>query len=211
VPADENAESRASSTSGNMRAMQTRKAKLSRSFITLLTAVALAGCGEVVETGKPAESPEQPTADDQKDWPDLEEEDAEYGSDTTDMGGGMEDDGASADVDDEVGDDGKVGKPQGRSRDLTEIANLVKARRDPVRACYERALKKHPGLKGKMVIHFVLDPEGKVKSATLNRERSKITEKEVVNCAIDVIKEIKFPASDKGMETEVNYPYDFNP
>ena len=32
-----------------------------------------------------------------------------------------------------------------------------------------------------------------------------------VDCAIKVIKAIKFPASPKGMVTEVNYPYDLNP
>ena len=192
--------------------MHTRKAKLTRSFVTLLTAVALAGCGEVVETGKPAESPEQPTADDQKDWPDLDDEGgAEGAADFGDTGDDMGDEGMGAEADDGDEVDGKVAKPKGKSRDLTEIANLVKARRDPVRACYERALKKHPGLKGKMVIHFELDPEGKVTKAELNQERSKVTVKEVVDCAIKVIKEIQFPASDKGMVTEVNYPYDFNP
>jgi len=196
--------------------MHTRKAKLTRSFVTLLTAIALAGCGEVVETGEPAKSPEQPTPDDQKDWPDLDEEGEGAGGDmddgdAADTGGDLEDDGAGAGDDDGTDDDGKVAKPKGRSRDLTEIANLVKARRDPVRACYERALKKNPGLKGKMVIHFELDPEGKVTKAFVNQERSKITTKEIVDCAIKVIKEIKFPASDKGMFTEVNYPYDFNP
>ncbi len=195
--------------------MHTRKAKLTRSSVLLLTAIALAGCGEVVETGEPAKSPEQPTADDQKDWPDLGDEGegggADEGGDAADTGGDVDDEGAGAEADDGSEDDGKVAKPKGRSRDLTEIANLVKARREPVRACYERALKKHPELKGKLVIHFELDPDGKVTKAELNRERSKITAKEVVDCAIKVIKEINFPASEKGMVTEVNYPYDLNP
>jgi hypothetical protein len=188
--------------------MHTRKAKLTCSFVALLTAIALAGCGEVVETGKPAKSPESPTADDQKDWPDLDEE---GDVDSADTGGDVDDEGMDEVDDDGAEDDGKVAKPKGGSRDLTEIANLVKARRDPVRACYERALKRHPGLKGKMVIHFELDPEGKVTKAELNQQRSKITVKEVVDCAIKVINEIKFPASEKGMVTEVNYPYDLNP
>ena len=204
--------SRAPATSSNMPAMHTRKAKLTGSFIALLTALASSGCGEVVETGEPAKSPEQQRApDDAKDWPDIEDEGEGSGSEAADTSGDTEDEGASVDADASAEDDGKVAKPKGGSRDLTEIANLVKARREPVRACYERALKKHPGLKGKMVIHFELDPEGKVNNASLNAERSKITVKEIVDCAIKVIKEIKFPASEKGMVTEVNYPYDLNP
>ncbi len=31
------------------------------------------------------------------------------------------------------------------------------------------------------------------------------------NCAVAVIKKIKFPPSSRGMETTINYPYTFNP
>ena len=57
----------------------------------------------------------------------------------------------------------------------------------------------------------VLDPEGKVKEAVLNVEKSEVKSPDVVNCAVEVIKKIKFPPSSRGMESTINYPFTFNP
>jgi TonB family protein len=98
-------------------------------------------------------------------------------------------------------------------RDLTQIQAIVgsEQNRKPVRACYEKAQKELPELKGMMTIKFVLDPDGNVKTAELVPERSEIKSPDVAKCAIDVIKSLKFPKSSKGMETTVNYPYNFKP
>jgi hypothetical protein len=97
------------------------------------------------------------------------------------------------------------------ARSMEVIAAVVKAHRQQARDCYEKALKQVPGLKGDLVIHFTLRPNGKVKEATLNRERSTITDPSVVNCVIDVIKSLEYPKSSKGFESSVNYPFNFNP
>jgi outer membrane biosynthesis protein TonB len=97
------------------------------------------------------------------------------------------------------------------TRSIEVIADLIKAQRDPVRACYDKARKDLPTLQGDMVIHFVLNPEGKIKEINLNVERSTLKSPAVVDCAIKVIKGIKFPASSRGMDTTVNYPYNLNP
>lgn len=97
------------------------------------------------------------------------------------------------------------------ARSMEVIAAVVKAHRQQARDCYEKALKQVPGLKGDLVIHFTLKPNGKVKEATLNRERSTITEPSVVSCVIDVIKSLEYPRSSKGFESSVNYPFNFNP
>jgi hypothetical protein len=94
---------------------------------------------------------------------------------------------------------------------MESITSLVKARRKGARACYERALSQVPGLKGNLVIHFVVKPNGQVKHAELNAERSTITEASVVSCVVDVVMAIEFPRSSKGLETTVNYPFNFNP
>jgi hypothetical protein len=86
----------------------------------------------------------------------------------------------------------------------------VKENRKPVRECFDKAKKDLPDLKGDMVIHFVVDPEGKVKKADLNQERSTLKSPAVVDCAIKVIQGIKFPASSRGMDTTVNYPFNLN-
>lgn len=99
----------------------------------------------------------------------------------------------------------------GDSRTTDSIATLVKAHRKEARDCYEKALKQIPGLKGDVVIHFTLKPSGEVKQAELNEERSTIREASVSTCVIGVIRAIPFPKSSKGLETTVNYPFNFNP
>lgn len=95
------------------------------------------------------------------------------------------------------------------TRTMEVIAQIVKDNRKPVRDCVDKAKKDLPDLKGDMIINFVIDPEGKVKKAELNQERSNLKSPAVVDCAIGVIKGIKFPPSSRGMDTTVNYPYNF--
>lgn len=97
------------------------------------------------------------------------------------------------------------------TRTMDVIGKLVKDNRQPVRDCYEKARKELPSLQGDLVIHFVLDPEGKVKLIEVNQQRSTLKAAAVADCAIKTIKTISFPASSRGMETEVNYPYNFKP
>jgi hypothetical protein len=99
----------------------------------------------------------------------------------------------------------------GDTRNTDTIAALVKAHRKEARDCYEKALTQIPGLKGDVVIHFTLKPNGEVKQAELNEQRSTIREASVSSCVIDVIRAIPFPRSSKGRETTVNYPFNFNP
>jgi hypothetical protein len=91
------------------------------------------------------------------------------------------------------------------------VQKMVMEQRATVRKCYEDALKELPGLHGDLVIHFVLDPEGKVKKAELNQEQSTLKSPKVTECAINVIKGIKFPPSSRGMQSEINYPFNLNP
>jgi outer membrane biosynthesis protein TonB len=96
------------------------------------------------------------------------------------------------------------------TRTMEVIAQIVKDNRKPVRDCFDKAKKDLPDLKGDMVIHFVVDPEGKVKKAELNQERSTIKSPVVVDCSIKILQGIKFPPSSRGMDTTVNYPFNFN-
>jgi hypothetical protein len=100
---------------------------------------------------------------------------------------------------------------EGDSRTTESIAAVVKTHRKEARDCYEKALKQTPGLKGDLVIHFTLKPSGEVKQAELNEERSTIRQAMVSTCVIGVIRAIAFPKSSKGLETTVNYPFNFNP
>ena len=97
------------------------------------------------------------------------------------------------------------------ARTLEVVGKIVKDNRQLVRDCYDAQRKKDPTLKGSLTIHFVIDPEGYVMSAELNKERSEIQSPEVADCAIRLIKGLKFPPSSRGMETVVNYPFDLQP
>jgi len=103
--------------------------------------------------------------------------------------------------------DGKA--PETRTMDV--IRKLVMDNRKAARKCYEDARLNDKNLKGDVVIHFVLNPEGKVKSAELNQERSTLKDPKVVDCVIGVIKSIPFPKSSRAMETSANYPFNFTP
>lgn len=97
------------------------------------------------------------------------------------------------------------------TRTMEVIQKVVKDQRQPVRDCYEKARKELPSLQGELVIHFTLDPEGKVKAIEVNQQRTTLKSPVVSDCAIKVIRGLPFPPSSRGMETEVNYPYNFKP
>ncbi len=97
------------------------------------------------------------------------------------------------------------------TRTMEVIRKLVMDNRKAARKCYEDARKDLKDLQGNLVIHFVLDPDGKVKAADLNQERSTLKSPAVVSCVIGVIKSIQFPKSSRAMETSANYPFNFTP
>jgi len=99
--------------------------------------------------------------------------------------------------------------PETRTMDV--IRKLVMDNRKAARKCYDDARKEQKDLKGDVVIHFVLDPEGKVKLAELNQERSTLKAPAVTECVLGVIRGIKFPKSSRAMETSTNYPFNFTP
>jgi len=98
------------------------------------------------------------------------------------------------------------------TRTVEVITKVIKGHRAEIRQqCYEPARKDLPSLQGDMVIHLVIDPAGKVKTAELNLERSTLKAAAVVDCATKLLKGIDFPPSSRGLETVVNYPFNFMP
>jgi len=95
------------------------------------------------------------------------------------------------------------------TRTTEAIRQVIIDHRKPFRDCYEKAVKELPSLRGTMTLHFVLDPEGKIKQADLNVERSDLKSPQVADCSIAILKSLKFPESSRGMDTTVNYPFDF--
>lgn len=97
------------------------------------------------------------------------------------------------------------------SRGKDEIQATIAANRDRVRACYDAALANNPGIAGDLVVGFVINPDGSVKSAEVNWSESELHIPELDSCAIDVLRNLKFPPSSRGLESKVNYPFNFKP
>jgi TonB family protein len=97
------------------------------------------------------------------------------------------------------------------ARGKGEIQAVLAANRDKVRACYDAALKNNPGIHGDLVVAFVINPDGSVKSAEVNWSESEIHVPELDSCAVEVVRGLKFPPSSRGLESKVNYPFNFNP
>jgi TonB family protein len=94
---------------------------------------------------------------------------------------------------------------------MDDVRAVVAGNRDAFRACYDKSLKTHPGIKGRFMLKFVVNPDGSVKSAESDVAKSEIHASDLESCAVGVLKGLKFPPSKKGMESTVNYPFDFNP
>lgn len=104
------------------------------------------------------------------------------------------------------------GKPSGEpGRTPADIKTIIQLRRDEARACYDKGLESHPGIEGDLTIKWTIDPQGNVTDAAVDTSRSQILEPSVGQCVVDVIKKIKFAASQKGYETRASYPFNFHP
>ncbi len=101
-----------------------------------------------------------------------------------------------------------AGEP-GRSKD--DIRNIVNDRRPEARACYDAALKSHPGIQGNIAIKWVIDPKGNVTDISVDPSGTTIREESVGTCIVGVIKKIKFNESAKRLETHATYPFNFKP
>lgn len=135
--------------------------------------------------------------------------DAGIGTTTTEVGDG----GAGVLLSPVADDGGKVGKKGGEpGRGVEDVRMAILAKvRDKARACYDKALKAHPGIAGDLVIQWVIDPHGKVKDVELDTARSQIVEPEVVKCITPLISDLEFSPSQKGVETQTSYPFNFRP
>lgn len=92
-----------------------------------------------------------------------------------------------------------------------DIINAVVARhRSEIRSCYESALQRNPGLRGKVVMAFNIQPNGIVSSAST--KESTLGDASLENCIASKIKTWIFPKPEAPVVTEVSaYPFYLNP
>lgn len=106
-------------------------------------------------------------------------------------------------------------KPNATDRDpgrsQQDLITIIHSHRDEARACYDAALKTHPGLEGNLDITWKLDPKGAVVETGVDDSKSDIHDAGVVKCIGDVIRKIPWAASPRGFETRAHYPFNFHP
>ncbi len=90
------------------------------------------------------------------------------------------------------------------------INEVVQRHRSEIRACYDAALQRNPGLRGKVVVAFNIAPNGIVQSA--NVKESTIGDSALGSCIIARVKSWIFPKPEAPVVTEVSaYPFYMNP
>ena len=92
--------------------------------------------------------------------------------------------------------------------DSAAIARVVRGRMRMVRDCYERELKRDPGLAGKIEIEFTIGEDGKVEEAYVSNNA--MGSDAVGACIVGRIRRWRFPQPDGGSVT-VNFPFIFTP
>ncbi|MBL8953333.1 MAG: AgmX/PglI C-terminal domain-containing protein [Myxococcaceae bacterium] len=91
--------------------------------------------------------------------------------------------------------------------DKEAVAKVVNSHLQEVRACYERALLKDPGLAGKIVLEWGISTTGTVTSA--KTKSSSMKNASVEGCIMTSLKTWKFPPA-KGGNVVISYPFMFN-
>ena len=91
--------------------------------------------------------------------------------------------------------------------DRDAIRRVVQANIKQIKACYERALNKDPGLYGKISIQWTIGPGGRVLEAST--KTTTMNSPEVENCAVNRLKTWKFPEPPADQVAVVSYPFVF--
>lgn len=93
------------------------------------------------------------------------------------------------------------------SLDKRIIQKVVRQHSGELRACYEKELAKVKGLNGRVVVVWIISPQGAVSKALV--KESTIKNKAVENCVVNSIKFWRFPVPKGGGMVQIEYPFVF--
>ena len=85
------------------------------------------------------------------------------------------------------------------------IQKVVRQHSGELRACYEKELNKIKGLNGRVVLYWLISPQGSVTKALV--KESTIKNKNVENCVANSVKYWRFPAPKGGGIVAIEYPF----
>lgn len=95
----------------------------------------------------------------------------------------------------------------GKTISAAQVKAVVKAKMPQVRACYEKELKKHDGLRGKVVMSWTIHGSGKVSGVRVVRNTTRNST--MVPCMIRAVAGWRFPKAQAPFDVE--YPFVFKP
>jgi outer membrane biosynthesis protein TonB len=90
------------------------------------------------------------------------------------------------------------------------IDKQLKSAGPAIQACYERALKTKPELRGTVDINFVVAPDGKVAHANVNESDDALSDTPTLDCILAEIRKLTFPEPNGG-RVFINYPLRLEP
>lgn len=90
----------------------------------------------------------------------------------------------------------------------TEVELVLKQRMSLFMRCYQRELQRDPGLKGTVVVRFVIDRDGTIRHSHLRA--TSLHNPVVEECVVDEVDETRFPRPSGGTVI-VSYPFNFQP
>ncbi len=93
--------------------------------------------------------------------------------------------------------------------DASKVAAAIRRRLAGIKRCYESELRNNPGLKGKVVVQFVIQVSGTVTNvrATTNTTGSA----SVAGCVTGIIRRLRFRPGPEGGSVTFEYPFVFAP
>lgn len=103
-----------------------------------------------------------------------------------------------------------VGTPEVRGQlDREIIQRVIREHRREIRACYEGELQRNTSLEGRVVVAFVISPDGAVAGSRITE--SSLNNSAVENCVATRVRQWRFPEPRGGGTVNVNYPFVFSP
>ncbi len=94
------------------------------------------------------------------------------------------------------------------SLDKRIIQKVVRQHSGELRACYEKELFKIKGLSGRIVLVWIISPQGAVTKALV--KESTIKNKNVEQCVLNSVKYWRFPVPKGGSLVQIEYPFVFD-
>ena len=124
------------------------------------------------------------------------------GANSNGIGAVSEGTGSSAKIGEGAGDFAVSG---GLDRDT--VRRIIQSYRAQVRACYDRALVSSPNLQGRISYSWKILSDGGVVDAKV--AKTTVESPNLKACVLEVIQQMQFPKSSRGMSTTVIYPFVF--